>query len=290
MPELPEVETVARGLRDTILGQTIAKVTDRAPATSVAISPSLRAGSLNRALKGRRIDSIDRRGKNILINMSGNVTLWVHLKMTGHMFWLPRSTPVGKHDLALFDFEASLTDPHGYHLRFNDYRRFGRLRIYPTDELFTHPALAELGPEPLTISRADFVDLCRRSHRMIKPALLDQSFIAGLGNIYADEALYYSRLHPRRLTDSASPRKLGELHAHIQWLLRRSIELMGTSVDSYSGVNGQTGQFQAYLKAYNNEGQPCERCSHVIVREKIGSRSAHYCPRCQQKPRIHSIR
>jgi formamidopyrimidine-DNA glycosylase len=286
MPELPEVETVARGLRDTIIDQTIARVVNNAPVTSVVVSPTLGTLDLQAALKGRRVESVDRRGKNILVNMSGGVTLWVHLKMTGHMFWLPRSAPVAKHDLVLFDFESSLVHPDSYHLRFNDYRRFGRLRVYPTDELFDQPGLAELGPEPLELGRRDFVTLCRGSHRMIKPALLDQSFIAGLGNIYADEALYYSRLHPRRLTDSVSPRKLGELHSHIQYLLRRSIELMGTSVDSYSGVNGQTGRFQTYLKAYNSEGRPCERCSRLIVREKIGSRSAHYCPQCQRRPRV----
>ena len=119
---------------------------------------------------------------------------------------------------------------------------------------------------------------------MIKPALLDQSFIAGLGNIYADESLYSSRIHPRRLTSSLSRRKLVELHGHIRRLLKKSIRLMGTTVDSYSGVNGQRGSFQKYLEAYGREGQPCGFCGRDIVREKIGSRSAHYCPRCQRAP------
>jgi formamidopyrimidine-DNA glycosylase len=284
MPELPEVETVARGLTDTILGQTIAEVSNRAPSATVFISPALKAGSLHEVLRGRDVRSIRRRGKNILINMSGGVTLWVHLKMTGHMFWLPRTSPIGKHDLVVFDFVSSRSAPDGWHLRFNDYRRFGRLRVYRTAELAEHPTLSRLGPEPLEVTREEFVRLCRSCRRMIKPALLDQTFIAGLGNIYADEALYYSRLHPRRLTDGISARKLGELHGHIQHILRRAIDLMGTSVDSYSGVDGQTGRFQAYLKAYSCEGEPCQRCSRLIVREKIGSRSAHYCPCCQRKP------
>jgi formamidopyrimidine-DNA glycosylase len=117
---------------------------------------------------------------------------------------------------------------------------------------------------------------------MIKPALLDQTFIAGLGNIYADESLHAARIHPRRITSSISGRKLTELHGHIQRLLKLAIRNMGTSVDSYSGVNGQPGSFQKYLKAYGREGDPCQFCGRKIVREKIGARSAHFCPRCQR--------
>ena len=124
--------------------------------------------------------------------------------------------------------------------------------------------------------------LCHRTKRMIKPALLDQSFLAGIGNIYADEALYAARIHPKRLTTSISRKKLIELHGHIQRLLKKAIRSMGTSVDSYIGVNGEGGSFQKYLKVYDREGQKCERCGATIVREKIGSRSAHYCPRCQR--------
>ncbi|MFH1374330.1 MAG: zinc finger domain-containing protein, partial [bacterium] len=123
----------------------------------------------------------------------------------------------------------------------------------------------------------------RKSHRMIKPALLDQAFLAGLGNIYADESLYLARIHPRRLTSSISRRKLTELHGHIQGILKKAIRLMGTSVDSYRGVNGRAGRFQNYLLAYGREGLPCGRCGTKIVREKIGSRSAHFCPRCQRR-------
>ena len=117
---------------------------------------------------------------------------------------------------------------------------------------------------------------------MIKPALLDQSFIAGIGNIYADESLYASRIHPKRLLSSLSVKKLQELHGHIQRLLQMAIANMGTSVDTYTGVNGQPGSFQSYLKVYGNEGSDCERCGRNIIREKIGSRSAHFCPKCQK--------
>jgi formamidopyrimidine-DNA glycosylase len=117
---------------------------------------------------------------------------------------------------------------------------------------------------------------------MIKPALLDQTFIVGIGNIYADESLYRAKLHPKRLTDSISKPKLRELHSHIQEILLHAIRLMGTSVDTFAGINGQPGRYQQYLRAYSREGEPCLRCGRSIRREKIGSRSAHYCPRCQK--------
>lgn len=284
MPELPEVETVVRGLRGVMVGRTIRSVQTSAPPKSIELGRSFGTKKLGAALKGRTIREINRRGKNILIALTGDVTLWVHLKMTGRFRYVDRRLPRDKHDLVLFDFEP---DPN-YHddhlqLRFNDYRRFGRLRLYADNELWQQKGLAELGPEPLEITADDFVALCLQHRRMIKPALLDQRFIAGLGNIYADETLYLSRLHPRRLTSSVSKPKLVELHGHIQKMLKRSIRLMGTTVDSYSGVNGRPGSFQNYLKVYGHDGQPCGKCGANIVREKIGSRSAHFCPRCQRQ-------
>ncbi len=282
MPELPEVETVVRGLRRVILGRTIASVWTNAPSASIEISRTLKARTLNAAIHGRTIKAVERRGKNILISLSGDLTLWAHLKMTGRFLYTDKNTPVDKHDLARFDFAP---DKHadGCELRFNDYRRFGRLRVYPDRELWQQNGLARLGPEPLEITAEDFVALCYRRPRMIKPALLDQSFVAGLGNIYADESLYAARIHPCRLTTSISRRKLIELHGHIQRLLRKAIELMGTSVDTYAGVNGQPGSFQNYLRVYGKENLPCERCGATILRRRIGSRSAHYCPRCQRE-------
>ena len=278
MPELPEVETVVRGLRQTVIGKTIEKVTLRAPTASIVVSKSFGKRSMASVLKGKKLLDINRRGKNILISLSDQMTLWVHLKMTGHFFYKDKNKPIEKHDLVIFDF----TGNNKHHLRFNDYRRFGRLRLYYDDELFEQKGLKELGPEPLEIKSDDFVTLFKNSSRMIKPALLDQSFIVGIGNIYADEAVYLSKIHPQRITSSLSKKKLIELHSHIQKLLKMAIKKMGTSVDSYSGVNGQSGQFQKYLKAYNNEDNPCGFCGRKIVRMKIGSRSAHFCPKCQR--------
>jgi formamidopyrimidine-DNA glycosylase len=282
MPELPEVETVVRGLRETVLGKVIAEVNTNAPLNSIHVSKSFGSSSFASILKERRILSVARRGKNILIGLTGGMTLWVHLKMTGHFFYVDRVTPVDKHDLVIFDFKSNSKTKQRFHLRFNDPRRFGRLRLFYNDELWQQDGLAALGPEPLELSSDEFVALCKDCHRMIKPALLDQTFIAGLGNIYSDEALYYSRIHPRRITSSLSHRKLVELHGNIQRILEKAIRLMGTSVDSYTGVNGQAGRFQKYLMAYHNEGNPCRFCGAKIVRQKIGSRSTHFCPRCQR--------
>ncbi len=279
MPELPEVETVCRGLRETIVDQTIETVTIKPTAQ---IYPS--KTKFARLLRKATITTIDRRGKNILIRLSNDFTLWVHLKMTGHFYYLDDSHPTGKHDHVMFNFaDNPLT------LRFNDYRRFGRLRIFPTATVMQQPGLVELGPEPLEISVEEFIARTRRTSRMIKPALLDQSFLAGLGNIYADESLFLSKIHPKRLTDSIAPRKLRELHSHIQNLLNRSLELMGTSVDTFAGINGNPGEFQKYLLVYSRENQPCVVCSRPVIREKIGSRSAHFCRYCQRPPGVKKV-
>jgi formamidopyrimidine-DNA glycosylase len=282
MPELPEVETVVRGLQDTVLGKTFSKIHLSAPPKSIVVSRSIKPNRLDLAIKNKKIFDIKRRGKNILIKLTGDLTLWIHLKMTGHLYFKKKTDPIEKHDLVLFDFKSQSNKNNNYHLRFNDYRRFGRIRLYNNSELWDQRGLKELGPEPLEVSVSDFISMFKKSSRMIKPALLDQSFIAGIGNIYADEALYASRINPKRITSSVSPKKLRELHGHIQKILKLAIKNMGSSVDTYAGVNGSPGGFQKYLKAYNNEGNPCQFCGRKIIKEKIGSRSAHYCPRCQK--------
>jgi formamidopyrimidine-DNA glycosylase len=274
MPELPEVETVVRALRRTIVGQTITGVDVN---NSDRIFPA--KAKFASLLSGKTFQAVRRRGKNILIDLSGGYTLWVHLKMTGHFYYRPSVEPIDKHDHQVFH----LAD-NGNSLRFNDYRRFGRLRIYPTSEIMNQKGLAELGPEPLEMSVDEFIQLLSSRRRMIKPALLDQSMIVGVGNIYADESLHRARIHPKRLTDSISRRKLGELHGHVQDILSKAIRMMGTSVDTFAGVNGQPGRYQKYLRVYGREAEPCRRCGRTIRREKIGSRSAHFCPQCQRTP------
>lgn len=283
MPELPEVETVVRGLRATTVGRTIETVRLFAPARSIQLGPSFARKRFGTILRHRTIEAVDRRGKNILIRLSDDITWWVHLKMTGRFYLTDQNCQIDRHDLIICRLAGpTKSSNHKRYLHFNDYRRFGRHRIFYGHELYEQPGLVNLGPEPLTLKIEKFVEICRRRPRMIKPALLDQTFIAGLGNIYADEALFASRIHPRRMTTSVSKPKLRELHTHIQRILRQAIQLMGSSVDTYSGIDGKPGSFQTYLKAYGREGKPCQRCGRSIVREKIGSRSAHYCLHCQR--------
>ena len=282
MPELPEVETVVRGLRPILEGRTFVRVRSCAPPASIVVSKTFRRAKLDTLLPGRTVERITRRGKNILLSLSGDITLWIHLKMTGKFLALPPSSPHDKHDLVLFDLEANGSQPDTAHLRFNDYRRFGRLRLFPNDELWQQDGLCDLGPEPLEITAEEFAALCRNRKRMIKAALLDQTFIAGIGNIYADESLYLSRIHPSRLASSLSKDKLRELHRHIQAILKRSIKMLGTTVISYAGVDGASGSFQKMLRVYGREGEPCGACGARIVRRKMGARSAHFCPRCQR--------
>ena len=281
MPELPEVETVVRGLNETVVGKTIKKVRINAPITSIVVGKSLNKKSFESNLAGKTITGISRRGKNILINLSGNITLWAHLKMTGRFLYVPHDDAFDKHDLAVFDFDTQKKSDVN-HLRFNDIRRFGRLRLYRTGEVLNQKGLKELGPEPLEMTVGEFIKLFKSTSRMVKPALLDQSFIAGIGNIYADESLFASKIHPRKLTNRISNQKLSLLYKEIRKVLTKAIKHMGSSVDNYQGVNGKPGTFQNYLNAYNNEGNPCVRCGRKIVREVIGSRSAHFCRNCQR--------
>lgn len=272
MPELPEVQTVVDGLNETVRGKTVVSVKIKETAR---IYPSKKR--FISLLINSKFVAISRRGKNILIELSNGHTLWVHLKMTGHFYYLPKKHRPTKHDHVVLGLKNDINN-----LRFNDYRRFGYLKIYPTSEIFFQKGLVELGPEPLEISSDDFVELFKSRRRMIKPALLDQSMIVGVGNIYADESLWLARIHPERLTDSLSKSKLAELHGHIQSIMKKAILNMGTSVDSFAGVNAKPGGYQKYLVVYGREAQPCFRCEHPIKRMKIGSRSAHFCRFCQR--------
>ncbi|MEW6080179.1 MAG: bifunctional DNA-formamidopyrimidine glycosylase/DNA-(apurinic or apyrimidinic site) lyase [Thermodesulfobacteriota bacterium] len=272
MPELPEVETVVRGLRTAVTGKVLAGVVCR----YTKINRDNPRG-WRRMLTGHRFLTVRRRGKNILMDLSGGLTLWVHLKMTGHFYFADLDTPPGPHDLVLFDLKGE-----DRQLRYQDTRRFGRVRLFLTNTVMEQKGLADLGPEPLEITRPDFVARMNRTGRMIKPALLDQRFLAGIGNIYADESLFRAKIHPRAQTNGISARKVNALYDAIRDVLTAAIANMGTTVDTFAGVEGEFGGFQSYLQAYGREGEPCLNCGGTIRREVIGSRSAHYCPRCQR--------
>lgn len=274
MPELPEVETVVRGLRAAGLeGSTIRAARFNWPKTAAG-QP---AGALAAALKQRRIVRLGRRAKYIVLTLDDGRHLLIHLRMTGKLRVAAGGTPTGPHDHAVL----SLAD--GRDLIFNDTRKFGRFRL--VGPLAEH--LAALGPEPLDASfTRDLLQArLRRRGRMIKPLLLDQTCVAGLGNIYVDESLWAARIHPARRADTLKPAEIRRLHAAIRDVLRRAVAANGTTLGSgathFYSVAGRRGRHADALRVFRRTGEPCPRCGRPIERLVIGQRGTHVCPRCQ---------
>jgi len=274
MPELPEVETIVRGLRDRVKNLEFSKV-------EVRLGKCIRGAkqSLIQLLRGKKVLGIDRRGKNIIFRLSGDVFLFIHLGMSGRLRVVQGGTPLEKHTHVIFSFQN-----HPRQLRFVDPRQFGRL-FWEKGMGGKLIALSRLGPEPLAISALEFSQRARAKSREIKPLLLDQHFLAGVGNIYADESLYRAGIHPRRKSDSLGNKTLFRLHQVVQEVLKESIRAKGTSVRSYVDASGSTGAFQNSLRVYGREGEPCRVCGTPIVRERVGGRCSFFCPRCQRPPR-----
>ena len=272
MPELPEVETVVRGLRNRIVGWELSRV-------EVCQEKCLggRKQALADLLQKKKILAVERRGKNVILRLSGGGALFVHLGMSGRLRVLPRSDPREKHTHVVFSFLN-----HGEQLRFIDPRRFGRV-FWEGGKTGKWVSLSRLGPEPLEIPLSEFAARVRSRHREIKPLLLDQHFLAGVGNIYADESLHRAGIHPRRKSDSLSGKTLSRLHRAVQGVLSEAIESRGSSVRSYVDSSGSSGGYQHFLRVYGREGEPCPDCGVRIVREIVGGRSSFYCPRCQRK-------
>ncbi|KRL03197.1 DNA-formamidopyrimidine glycosylase [Liquorilactobacillus capillatus] len=273
MPELPEVETVRRGLEQMVLGATIQEVT--------APYPKIINGDLNnfcQLLRGRKILSIDRRGKYLLFNLSGELSLISHLRMEGKYFVKLSDEPVEKHTHVIF----SLTD--GRQLRYNDVRKFGRMELVPTAQKFEFAGIKKLGPEPTEdtfLVKAFFDSLCKKK-KAIKTALLDQTLVAGLGNIYADEVLWLSRIHPETPACHLTQDETKLLHDNIIKELAEAVEAGGTTIRTYTDAFQHTGSFQFDLHVYGKKGKPCERCGTAIKKIVVGQRGTHFCPLCQK--------
>ncbi len=274
MPELPEVETVARGLRASLVGRTIVGVEVRWARSVVPPDPATFA----RRLTGQAVTDVGRRGKWVMIALSGGDTLLVHLRMTGQLVLEPQECPGDRHVRVLF----SLDDGHS--LRFSDTRKFGRL--WPVDD----PAdvLGDLGPEPLAddFTAARLREMLARRRGRIKPLLLNQRFLAGLGNIYADEALWRASIHPLRRANTLTPAEVRRLHRAIRYVLRAAIASGGTTLPdaAYQQADGRSGEFAGQLAVYGRAEEPCPRCGTIIERTKVNQRSTHFCPRCQPLP------
>ena len=271
MPELPEVETIVRGLRKTLAGKKIKDVN--------VIFPGIvkqNSRHFKKNVEKSKIIRVRRRGKFILVDLSNETTILAHLGMTGSFLLRKPSTRLSKHDHLVLKLDKTQKE-----LIYRDLRKFGKIKSFGTSLEEKLPELKKLGPEPLNISPSDFVNLFTKRKGRIKSALLNQQIFAGLGNIYTDESLFEAKIHPLQKIDRLNPRALETLRQTIQKVLKKAIKAGGSSIENYYNVDGEIGSFQLQHKVYGREGLPCKRCGIRIKRIKISQRSSYFCPRCQ---------
>ena len=278
MPELPEVETIARGLHATLPGRRILSV--RLGKMDFIDDPA----AMEREIPGTKILAVRRCGKFLLIDLESvnrdarNFSLLVHLGMTGRLVTCEARAPVLPHTHVFF----ALDD--GRELRYTDVRRFGRMRIVTGG--VRESTLDALGLDPLEASEGEFVALLKNRRARIKALLLDQGVLRGIGNIYADESLWRARIHPKRLGANLSPKQLRRLYQAVRDVLNDAIEKRGSSIADYVDSDGNLGGFQRLHRVYQREGKKCFRCGAVIRRAIVAGRSSHFCPHCQPPPRV----
>jgi formamidopyrimidine-DNA glycosylase len=277
MPELPEVETIARSLEPRIKGRAIAGI-------ELLYRPLLRGGRPGRlaGLIGRRVFGVRRRGKMLLIEIEGGRTLVFHLKMTGQFLFAPVPEPRDKHVRLAIRFEDGRNE-----LRFRDVRKFGFLLCLEGDPERSGSELSGLGPEPLEVGLPDFASILKARRGRIKSLLLDQTRIAGIGNIYADEMLFDARIHPERPASSLRADAVLRLFLSMKMILSLAIEAGGSTLadEAYRDADGNAGDFQFAHKVYDRTGEPCVVCGAPIRVKRIGGRSSHFCPSCQRRSR-----
>ncbi len=266
MPELPEVETIARKLKPELVGKTILEADLRWSRTLAM--PSAR--KFREQIKGQKIEDVSRRAKYFILHLSREAfSLLIHLRMSGDLLLKESKLRPEKHDRLVLELSGNKS------LAFNDTRKFGRVWLTANPE----EILGKLGPEPLGKDfTAEWLHAAlHKRHRHLKPLLLDQTFLAGLGNIYTDEALHIAKLHPLTASDSITAKQAEALREAIRKILKEGIRRNGASIDwVYRG-----GEFQDYFQVYDREGKPCPVCGAKIVRLVVGQRGTHYCPKCQ---------
>jgi len=288
MPELPEVETVRAGLARLLPGRVIVGAkhdNDK----SFPNAP----GDVRQFVIGASVTSVKRRAKVLLIELSSKYTLVTHLKMTGQLVFDSSSEHFGAghpsaslvRELPDKSTRVTLTFADGSQLFFNDQRKFGWMKLIPTVEVPNIDFMKRVGPEPL---EADFIwqvmrdRLQRRKNTNIKAALLDQSVIAGVGNIYADESLWGAKVHPATLVKHVSDAKIKALHRALVDVLNLSINKGGSSNHTYVDAEGKKGSYMSFANVFRREGQPCPRCGTAIIKTRVAGRGTHLCPHCQK--------
>lgn len=280
MPELPEVETVARGLQLEIAGQRILSVT--LGKTDFIDDPAL----LEEELPGRKIRAVERYGKFLLLwlenrrgadESAAEGALLVHLGMTGLLMPRPAGEPQAKHTHVVM-----LLDD-GRELRYTDPRRFGRMAYLAGEQLRTE--LRRFGLDPLETAQKEFTQSIRGRKARIKALLLDQRVLRGVGNIYADESLWKAKIHPAHLGSRLNGPQVENLYRALQEILRKAIELRGSSISDFLDAEGMPGDYQRHHRVYDREGKRCVRCKTRIRRVIVAGRSSYFCPKCQKAPR-----
>lgn len=285
MPELPEVETVVRDLREKIIGY---KIVDFWTEWEKLVKLSLKI--FKKEIAGQVVERVERRGKNILIFLGDNWVILIHLKMTGHLLFKNDDSKNNKY----FEERVNQYIRHIWflernkekaQLEFSDLRKFGKIQLIAQAELNSNEDLMKLGVEPLEkeFDLKYFWELTRNKKRKnIKVLMMDQTLIVGIGNIYASEALFEARIDPRRMAGSLKKKELEKLYQAIIQIFKKAIELRGTTDNDYRDLSGAPGGFQKVLKVYNKEGQRCVNCSGIVERIKIAQRSTFWCPKCQK--------
>ncbi len=277
MPELPEVETVRRGLNQLTLGR---KITGGEVLLSRSLAPPLSPQDFDRTVTETQILAWERRGKYLLAQISPGGWLGVHLRMSGQLLWLKANEPLQKHTRIRIFFEGDRE------LRFVDTRTFGKVWwVDPQsrlEEVIT--GLQKLGPEPLSanFSLSDLAKKLQKSRRCIKTLLLDQTVVAGIGNIYADEVLFKSGIQPTTIAAELNLEQIKAIHAAIIQILQTAIDLGGTSFSDFLNVSGVNGNYGGSAWVYGRSGEPCKVCRTSIEKMKLNGRSAHFCPKCQR--------
>ncbi len=283
MPELPEVETVVRDLRPHLTGRrlSVARVGDK------ALRRPWRP-EWEQSLRGRVVEQVRRRGKWIVLDLVGESHLVIHLGMTGQLTVADAASPLRDHTHLIFDLAEPKRGRVAQQLRFRDIRRFGSATFFATTAALQRFFVASgLGPEPFDLTEPwgarYWQKRVRQSQRCLKAILLDQTVVAGVGNIYADEALFEARLHPGRPGSSLAPAAARRLRQGVVTVLERAIAKRGSTIRDYVGGEGLRGGYQEEFRVYGRTGKPCLRCRTALVGTRLAGRSTHYCPKCQRK-------
>jgi len=278
MPELPEVETVVRGLKAVLPGKRITEI--RFNKTDFIDNPA----DVAENLPGKRIAAVRRHGKFIVFDLidgaSRSTALLIHLGMTGQLITTPPEAPISPHTHIFFSLD------NGRELRYTDIRRFGRVQFLPGG--VDGSPLAELGLDALETNEKEFIERLRGRKARIKALLLDQRVLRGMGNIYTDESLWHARIHPARIAASLRDDELGTLYKAVQKVLKEAIRLKGSSVSDYVDSDGNRGEFQLHHRVYMRKGEKCFRCRTPIQRMIVAGRSSYFCPHCQRAPRTRA--